>query len=88
MWPDDPSWQMTVLFLLALASMIFVMGLIALPATAQADRPCLFWLIPSPTSLRRLQPVENIRRVLLRAALLFGALARILRRCHQPPRPD
>jgi hypothetical protein len=76
MWPDDPNWQMTVLYLLALAVMGFVMKLVALllPVTVQAERPHLFWLLLSPASLRRLQPIVSVRKVLLRAVLLFGAL--------------
>jgi hypothetical protein len=76
MLPDDPNWQMTVLYLLALAVMGFVMKLVALllPATIPVERPHLFWLLLSPASLRRLQPIVSVRKVLLRAALLFGAL--------------
>jgi hypothetical protein len=76
MLPDDPNWQMTVLYLLALAVMGFVMKLVALllPVTPQVERPHVFWLLLSPTSLRRLQPIVTVRKVLLRAALMFGAL--------------
>lgn len=76
MLPDDPNWQMTVFFVLALAVMGFVMKLVAsfLPVTIQMERPHLFWLLLSPVSHRRLQPIVTIRKVLLRAALLFGAL--------------
>lgn len=74
--PDDPNWQMTVFYLLALAVIGFVMKLVAslLPATIPVERPRLFWLLLSPASLRRLQPIVTVRKVLLRAALLFGAL--------------
>jgi hypothetical protein len=76
MLPDNPNWQMTVFCLLALAVMGFVMKLVVLflPVTIQVERPRLLWLLLSPASHRRLQPIVTIRKVLLRAALLFGAL--------------
>jgi hypothetical protein len=76
MLPDDPNWQMTACYLLALAVVGFVMQLVAflLPATIRVERPHLFWLLLSPASHRRLQPIVSVRKVLLRAALLFGAL--------------
>lgn len=76
MMPDNPDWQMTVLFLLALAVMGFVMKLVALlqPGTIRMYRPHLFWLLPSPASNRRLRPVGSIRKLLLRGVLLLGAL--------------
>ena len=76
MWPDDPNWQMTGLFLLALAVTGFVMKLVALllPVTIEADRPHVFWLLPSLASHRRLRPIVNVRAVLFRTALLCGAL--------------
>ncbi len=74
--PDDPNWQMTALFLTALAVMGFVMKLVALllPVTTQAERPYLFWLLLSPVSLRRLRPIGSPRKVLFRTALLCGVL--------------
>jgi len=76
MLPDDPNWQMTVFYLLALAVTGFVMKLVALllPVTIQVERPLSFWLLVSPASHRRLQPIVTVRKVLLRAALLFAAL--------------
>jgi hypothetical protein len=74
--PDNPNWQMTVFFLLALAVMGFVMKLVVLflPVSCQVVRPRSFWLLLSPASHRRLQPIVTVRKVLLRAALLLGAL--------------
>jgi Membrane bound O-acyl transferase family len=76
MLPDDPDWQMTALYLLALAVMGFVMKLVALllPVTTPDERSHLFWLLPSPASLRRLRPLVSARKVLFRTAILFGAL--------------
>jgi alginate O-acetyltransferase complex protein AlgI len=76
MLPDDPNWQMTVFYLLALAMVGFVMKLVAsfLPVIIQMERPHLFWLLLSPASHRRLKPIVTVGKVLLRAALLFGAL--------------
>src|SRR5262245_61263742 len=76
MWPDDLNWQMTVSNLLALALMGFAMKFVAqlLPATIPEYRPNVFWLLLSPASNRRLRPIENVRDVLLRAALLCGAI--------------
>ncbi len=76
MWPDDSNWQMTVLFLLALALMGFVMKFVVLllPATIPTYRPHVFWLLLSPASNRRLRSIESIPKVLLRTVLLCGAL--------------
>jgi hypothetical protein len=76
MWPDDPNWQMTVLYLLALAVVGFVMKLAAmlLPAPTPADRRHVFWLLLSPTTLRRLRPATTFLPLLLRTAALCGAL--------------
>jgi hypothetical protein len=76
MLPDDPNWQMTVFYLLALAMVGFVMKLVAsfVPVTIQMEQPHLFWLLLSPASHRRLKPIVTVGKVLLRAALLFGAL--------------
>jgi len=79
MWPDDPNWQMTVSFLIALALMGFAMKFVAglSPATIPPHRPHVFWLLLSSASNRRLQPIKSIRNALLRAALLCAALALI-----------
>ena len=76
MWPDDPNWQMTVLYLLALAVMGFGMKLVAmlLPATTPADRRHVFWLLLSPTTLRRLRPTTAFLPFLFLTVLLCGAL--------------
>src|SRR5882757_9420792 len=77
MWPTDPNWQMTVFFLLALAVVGFVMKLVVLflPVTSQKmERPRLVWLLLSPASHQRSQPIVAVGKVLLRAVLLFGAL--------------
>ncbi|MEZ5330414.1 MAG: membrane bound O-acyl transferase family-domain-containing protein [Verrucomicrobiales bacterium] len=76
MWSDDPNWQLTGLFLLALAVTGFVMKLIALllPVTSEPDRPHVFWLLLSPSSHARLRPMVNLRVVLFRISLLCGCL--------------
>lgn len=76
MWPDDPNWQMNRLFVLAVALTLCAMKLIALllPATHEANQRHLFWLLPSPTSLKRLRPIVTIRQELFRTAVLCGAL--------------
>lgn len=75
MWPDNPDWQMTLLFLLALALMGFAMKLIALPLSAkpQPDRPFLSWILVSPDSVARAQPATGVWPELLRLLMLFGA---------------
>lgn len=74
--PDDPNWQMTVLVLLALALMGFGMKLVALllPAPTPAGRRHVFWLLLSPTTLRRLRPATAFLPVLFRTAVMCGAL--------------
>jgi len=76
-FPDDPDWQMTALYLLALALMGFVLKLIALflgVTATHEERPHVFWLLLSPASLRRLRPIVTPGKVLFRFALLGGAL--------------
>ncbi|HSY18885.1 MAG TPA: MBOAT family protein [Candidatus Acidoferrales bacterium] len=67
---------MTVLYLLALAVMGFGLKLVAmlLPAPTPADRRHVFWLLLSPTTLRRLRPVAAFLPLLSRTAALGGAL--------------
>jgi len=50
MLPDDPNWQMTLLFLLALALLGFVMKLVALslPTKGQIQRRGISWVLVSP----------------------------------------
>src|ERR1051325_10991551 len=76
MWPHDPNWRMTVVYLVALGLMGFAMKVIARfrPATVPMDRPCVFWLLLSPPSNRRLRPIENIGGALLRFVLLCAAV--------------
>jgi hypothetical protein len=76
MWPDDPNWQMTLLFLLALAVMGVVMKLVVaiFPKTIREYKPHVFWLLLSPASNQRLRPIESVAKVLLRTTLLCGAL--------------
>jgi len=76
MWPDDPNWQMNRLFLLTVALTLCAMKLIALllPATHEANQRQLFWLLRSPTSLKRLRPIVTIRQELFRTTLLCSAL--------------
>ena len=73
---DDPDWQMTGFFLLALALMGFGMKLIALlqSATVRADRPFVFWLLLCPASHQRLRPITSVRAVLGRTVSIFGML--------------
>lgn len=76
MWPDDPNRQMTVLFLLALALLGFVMKLVALllPARRQVERRGISWVLVSPDTVLRAQPVASVKLVALRALILFGAV--------------
>ena len=76
MLPGDANLQMTVLFLLALALLGFAMKLASLfvPAAPCSDRPFMCWILPSPTSLARSQPVADVQRPILRLLLLSGAV--------------
>jgi len=73
---SDLNWQMTGFFLLALVLLGFVMKLVALllPVTANSDRAGIFWLLLSPNALRRLQPVVDVWRVMLKPVLWFVAV--------------
>jgi len=68
MWPDDPNWQMTLLFLLALALLGFAMKLVALllPVKGQMERRGISWVLVSPDSVLRSQPAISVRPVVLR----------------------
>jgi len=72
MLPDDPNWQMTVLFLLALASLGFVMKLVALllPTKCQIQRRAVSWVLVSPDSVLRSQPATSVQPVVLRILML------------------
>src|SRR5271165_407637 len=76
MWQDDPNWQMTALFLLALALLCFVMKLTAmlLPVTSQIKQPFISWLLASPDVVLPPRSVTSFQPVLLRALILLGAL--------------
>lgn len=76
MLPDDPNWQMTVFFLLALAVMGFVMKLVALllPAKREIERSAMSWVLFSPDSVLRAQRVTGAGAVVLRILMLFGAV--------------
>lgn len=73
---DDPNWQMTVLFLFALALMTFAMKLAAhfRPTTVSTKHANVFWILFSPTSLRRLRPADNAAGLFLRTVYCFGLL--------------
>jgi len=74
MWPADPNWQMTALFVLALALMMAVLKSIArlVPAAIQSERPFISWLLLSPITLARSLPAENRTWLVLRVMVLFG----------------
>lgn len=76
MWPHDPNWQMTARFLIAVAETVLAMKFVAmlLPANRQANRSRIFWVLVSPTSFKRLQPITSIHRVLFRTAFMCGTL--------------
>ena len=73
--PDDPNWQMTLLFLLALALLGFVMKLVALllPARRQIKHRAMTWVLVSPDSALRSQRATGVRPVVFRMLLLSGA---------------
>jgi hypothetical protein len=70
------NWQMTGFFLVALTLLIFAMRLVAmwLAVGSSPDRWWVFWLLPSPNSLRRLRPAVDPWRLLLRTGLWFAAV--------------
>ena len=67
-WPDNPNWQMTLLFLLALAMLGFAMKLVALllPTKCKIQRRGISWVLVSPDSVLRSQPVTGVKQVVLR----------------------
>jgi hypothetical protein len=75
-WPDNPDWQMTLLFLLALALLGFMMKLVALllPAKGQIQRPGISWVLVSPNSVLRSQPVTGVGSVVLQILMLSSAV--------------
>src|ERR1043165_9009268 len=74
MWPDDPNWQMTVSYLLALALTGFVMKLVAqlLPAKRKIERRTMSWVLVSPDSVLRSQRATGVRPVIFRILMLSG----------------
>jgi len=76
MLPDNPNWQMTVFFLLALAVMGFVMKLVALLLLAkrETERRAMSWVLFSPDSVLRGQRATGAGPVVLRILLLFAAV--------------
>jgi hypothetical protein len=76
MWPDDLNWQMTVSYLIALALLGFAMKLVALwlPARGQIQWRGISWVLVSPDSVLRSQPVTSVQPVLFRLLMLFGAV--------------
>ena len=77
MLPDDPNWQMTVLFLLALALLGFVMKLavLLLPARGQIQRHAISWVLVSPDSVLRAKPATGVGPAVLRILMLSGVVA-------------
>lgn len=73
---SDLNWQMTGLFLLALALLGFVMKLVALlrPANAHNDQTGVFWLLLAPNTLRRLRPAMGLWRSVGQTLLWLGAV--------------
>jgi hypothetical protein len=76
MLSGDPDWQMTALFLLAITVMTVILKLIALRVTDRSRPKCprAFWIVPSPLSIRRLQPVKNPARPVLHLLGLCAAV--------------
>ena len=72
MWPDNPDWQMTLTFLLALALLGFVMKLVALllPPKGQVQRRGISWVLVSPDSVLRSQPATSVQPVVLQILML------------------
>src|SRR6478736_926144 len=72
MCPDDPNWQMTLLFLLALASLGFAMKLVALllPIKEQIQRRGISWVLVSTDSVLRSQLATGVQPVVLRILML------------------
>ena len=78
--PDDLNWQMSLLFVLAIALLGFVMKLVALllpGARTKTDWRFVLSPLPAPGSMRRAQPLANASRLVLPtlglAALLVAA---------------
>jgi len=76
MWPDNPNWQVTILFLLMLALLGFMMKLVArlLPATGRIQQRGISWILVSPDSVLRSQPATNVKAVASRVLILLVSL--------------
>jgi len=74
--PDNPNWQVTVFFLLALVVVGFVMKLVALllPAKRELERSAMSWMLFSPDSVLRARRATGTGPVVLRILLLFAAV--------------
>jgi hypothetical protein len=74
---NNLNWRMTCLFLLALFLLLVVMKLVALliPSASGGPPPLMLRLVPSVTSLQRMPPATNTRKLYLRAALWVGMLS-------------
>ena len=75
MWHADLNWQMTALFVLALAMMVFPMMLIArlVSTNGPSERPFISKILLSPTTIVRSSPAGNRTRILLRVMVLIVA---------------
>ena len=72
----NPNWQMTALFLVALALLGFVMKLVALllPAKRELEGKAMSWVLVSPDSVLRAQRATGVAPVVLRILILLGAV--------------
>jgi len=75
-WRDNPDWQMTGLFLVALALLGCVMKLLArfLPANKPTERSAISHVLVSPDSILRSRPASGTGPVMLRITIFGGAL--------------
>src|SRR5262245_60572537 len=77
MWLDDPNWQMSLLFVLAIALLGFVMKLVALlvpAARRKTDWKFLLSPLPAPDSVKRSPPWPGVWRWVLMIVPPVGAL--------------
>jgi len=76
MLPNNANWQMTLLFLLALALLGVAMKLVALllPGRRQIERRGISWVLVSPDSVLRSQPPTSIQAVVRRVVILLGVV--------------
>lgn len=74
---EDLNWQMSLLFVLAIALLGFVMKLVALllpGASRKTDWRFLLSPLPAPSSMRRAQPLAGSSRLVLPTLLLVAVL--------------